>query len=100
MPSDFDELVESYLPAAAVLGLARSDVERAVRAAAHIVGRCPPCRHSRASAMVMRIATERGLLATFSRRCTLNRLPFGCRCFEWLELPPVADPAPVEEERA
>ena len=100
MPSDFDELVESYLPAAAVLGLARSDVERAIRSATRIVGRCPSCRHSRAPHQVMAVATGRGRLDVYNRGCALNRQPYRCRSFELLELPPVADPAPVEEERA
>lgn len=96
--SDFDQIVESYLPAAKILGLDRADVECAVRAATRIVGRCPACGHSRAAARAVQVARDQGRLDVFNRSCSLVRPAFRCREFQPIELPPVPAREPAREE--
>lgn len=95
--SDFEQVVESYLPAARQLGLDRAHVERAVRSATRLERRCPSCRLARAQNSAVHVAQFLGRLDIFNRRCA-DRLPVtSCPHWERLELPAVLEGAPAEE---
>lgn len=96
--SDFDEIVESYVPSAQSLGLTRADVERAVRSATRASRSCVACRFGRAPWQSELYALRRNALDVFHRRCERALSRHRCRDFEPLELPPVAVPQRIEEE--
>jgi len=93
--ADFEEIVDSYLEAAQLLGLTRRDVELAIRQAIRIEHRCPACRHSRAPYRVRILALKRDALPIFDRSCRLANVGPSCRHFEPLELPEL-DPSGPE----
>lgn len=86
--SDYNELVESYLDAAAVMGDDRAHVETAVSLATRFSGKCPSCRHSRAPENVVEVALA-GRLEIFKRSCLWGRMTGlnGCPLWEQLEIP-------------
>lgn len=87
MTNDFDQIVDSYLPAAAILAMTRSEVESAVLNATRFDHRCESCRHSRAPHGAVTIAEMTGGLPVYKRRC--GRAPLTLRCPRWerLEIP-------------
>jgi hypothetical protein len=85
--SDFDEIVDSYMPAARYLLLSRAHVEMAVLKARRIEKRCPSCRFSRAPYNVLEIAQVRKVLCIFKRRCIRRGVQQTCSDWEPLEVP-------------
>lgn len=85
--TDFDDIVNSYMEAAQMLGLTRDDVDMAVRKATRFVGQCSSCRHSRAPPNAVSIAMLENRLPIHTRQCT--REPPHKRCPNWeaLDLP-------------
>lgn len=87
MSNDFDQIVESYMPAAAILMMTRGEVESAVFCAMRMERRCESCRYSRAPHGVEQIARGVGILPIYHRRCL--KQPPCTRCPDWqrLEIP-------------
>lgn len=83
----FDEIVDSYMPAARVLFLSRAHVEMAVRKATRIERRCPSCQFSRARHDAVQVAIRRGVLDIFNRCCIFQGPSTQCRDWSRLELP-------------
>jgi hypothetical protein len=87
--TDFHELVDSYLPAARVMGDDRAHVEMAVSLATRQLGRCPSCRHSRAPLDVVEVARGEERLEIYRRSCSQGHLVGlnGCPYWEALGIP-------------
>lgn len=85
-PNYFRYIVDSYMPAATILGLTRDEVDMAVRRATRFMGTCVSCRFSRAPSDAEEIARDDGYLPVYLRRCTL--LPIRTRCKRYARLEP------------
>lgn len=87
--NDYNELVNSYLEAARVMGDDRAHVEIAVSLACRFSGKCPSCRHSRAPQNVVKVARQEGRLEIYKRKCSQGYLTGLNRCPLWeqLEIP-------------
>ena len=84
--SDFDEIVESYMPAAEVLEITRDEVESAVFRAIRMDRRCESCRHSRAPWDLLEHVAKWGVLPIYKRRCIKEPRRVTCPRWERLEI--------------
>ena len=87
--NDYNALVESYLPAARVIGDDRAHVEMAVSLATRQLGRCPSCRHSRAPENAVEVAQTEERLEIYKRSCSQGYMTGlnGCPFWEELKVP-------------
>lgn len=83
----FEEIVESYMPAARILMLSRAHVEMVIRRATRLEKLCPSCRFSRARHDVEKVACQRGTLDIYRRRCIFQQPRRKCHHWKRLELP-------------
>lgn len=82
----WEQLIESYMPAAEVIGLSREEVDMALRVATRFERRCPSCQFSRAPAHALVQAQHEDVLVTYDRRC-INKPPRPT-CSSWTKLQP------------
>jgi len=87
LETDFDQIIDSYMPAATALGFSRDDVDMAIRRATRFVGQCPSCRYSRAPVDAVSIAMLENRLPIHNRQCTCTPPRRRCPRWEPLELP-------------
>lgn len=81
--TDFERIVESYLPAAKELGFTRDEVEEAIVEATRFERMCPSCRYSQAPYNAVGIARREEFLPIFNRSCQKGR-PVGIMgCSRW-----------------
>lgn len=88
----WDQLVESYMPAAKVMGLSREEVDMALRVATRFERRCPSCCFSRAPHHALVQAEQEDVLVIYHRRC-INQPPRPT-CPSWTKLTPPIEVVP------
>lgn len=91
-PDHWEELVESYMPAADFMGLSREEVDMALRVATRFERRCPSCRFSRAPHHALTQAQAEDVLVIYDRSC-INKPPRPT-CKGWTKLEPPMETAP------
>lgn len=84
---DWEDLVDSYMPAARALGMTREELDMQLRVATRFEKQCPSCIHSRAPLNARTQAERFGTLCIYERHC-INKPPRRtCPAWEKLEPP-------------
>lgn len=89
---DWQDLVDSYMPAAHFIGISREEVDSALRVATRFEKRCPSCRFSRAPLSALTQAQQEDVLVIYSRRCI--NIPPRPTCKAWKKLRPPIEVLP------
>lgn len=83
---DWQDLADSYAPAARALKISPQDLDLTLRIATRFERQCPSCRFSRAPRNALTQAERFGVLTIYERHCT-NKPPQR-ECSGWEKLQP------------